>query len=133
FSNFAPPVPNCENQYAGWALYVIYEDPNESLKQINLYDGYKMVGGPDALNSLSIDLDNLNVLSTQDARAGFLAWEGEKELAVNENLYINGTIISDPPLNPPDNAFNGTISYTDNDSAYEMDFDDYDISSAVNV
>ena len=59
------------------------------------------------------------------AKIGFTAWEGDSNLAVNETLRVNGNIISNPPLNPEENAFNGTNSFTGSSQLYNMDLDFY--------
>lgn len=114
--------------FAGWAMIVIYEDSNLPLNQINIYDGLQAV--PEAIN---IQLTNLNVLDVEGAKIGFIAWEGDASLAVNESLRMNGFVLSNPPLNPETNAFNGTNSFTGNANMYNMDIDVYDIQNTINV
>ena len=121
----------CANttNFGGWAINVIYEDSNLPLNQVNIFDGLEIV----SVNSqtLSISLENLNVLDNTGAKIGFLAWEGDASLAVNETLQINGNIISNPPLNPEDNAFNSTNSFTGSDQLYNMDIDSYNIEDNI--
>src|SRR5690606_34471777 len=81
--------------------------------------------------SLEITLNNQLVLDTVGAKIGFLAWEGDRGISVNETLRINGNILSNPPLNPADNAFNGTNSFTGSDVLYNMDIDVYPISNYI--
>ena len=114
--------------FAGWAMVVIYEDSDLPLNQINVYDGLQAVP-----ESISIELDNLNVLDVDGAKIGFIAWEGDASLAVNESLTINGYLLSNPPLNPETNAFNGTNSFTGNTNMYNMDIDVYDIQNTINI
>jgi len=115
--------------FGGWAITVIYEDPSLPLNQISFYDGLESVSGTN--QNLSIVLENLNILNDNLAKIGFLAWEGDEGIAVTESLKINGTIVSNPPLNPSNNAFNGTNSYTGSDRLYNMDLDFYDIEDAI--
>lgn len=124
-------IPNyCGNgtNFGGWAIIVIYKNDALPLNQLNVYDGLESV--PSVLN---ITLDNLNVIDNEDAKIGFLAWEGDRSIAVNETLRINGNIISNPPLNPADNAFNGTNSETGASNLYNMDLDVYGIQSNIAV
>lgn len=114
--------------FAGWAVIVVYENANLPINQLNVYDGLQ--GVP---NSLSIQLTNLNVIDNVGAKIGFLAWEGDSTLAVTESLKLNGNIISDPPLNPANNAFNSTNSITGNTELYNMDLDIYDIQNNINI
>lgn len=123
-------APYCSNgvNFGGWAITIVYEDSNLPLNQVNVYDGLQAV--PDFL---SITLDNLNVLDNENAKIGFLAWEGDRFIAVNEQLTINGDVISNPPLNPANNAFNGTNSFTGATNLYNMDIDVYNIQNQINI
>ena len=95
---------------------------------MNVYDGMQAV--PDEIN---ITLNSLNVIDNVDAKIGFLAWEGDSGIAVNETLRINGNPIGNPPLNPANNAFNGTNSQTNATTLYNMDLDVYPIQNNINI
>lgn len=114
--------------FAGWALIVVYKNSNLPLNQLNVYDGMQAV--PDEIN---ITLNSLNVIDNVDAKIGFLAWEGDSGISVNETLRINGNPIGNPPLNPVDNAFNGTNSATNSTDLYNMDLDVYPIQNNINI
>lgn len=115
--------------FGGWSVIVVYEDQSLPLNQVGIYDGLQAVSIENT--SVTINLDNLNVIDNQGAKIGFLAWEGDEELAVEESLIINGDVISNPPLNPVDNAFNGTNSFTNSSALYNMDLDFYDIEDNI--
>ncbi|MFD2433233.1 hypothetical protein ACFSO9_06525 [Mesonia maritima] len=118
--------------FGGWSIIIVYEDQSLPLNQVNIYDGFQ--GVPNSNSSfIQINLSNLNVIDNQGAKIGFLAWEGDKGLALNETLRINGNIISNPPLNPPTNAFNGTNSFTGDSNFYNMDLDVYNIQNNINI
>lgn len=119
----------CGTDFGGWGIYVIYSDPSLRLNQISLFDGLESVSANN--NTLAITLTNIDVTSDILSKIGFLAWEGEESIANNETLLINGTLIDNPPLNPGDNAFNGTNSYTGSDVNYNMDLDFYDLAGIV--
>ena len=114
--------------FAGWSIIVLFEDEDLPINQINIYDGLEAVP-----NEISITLDNLNVLDVEGAKIGFIAWEGDVSLAVEESLSINGYVLSNPPLNPSTNAFNGTNSFTGESNMHNMDIDVYDIQNTINV
>lgn len=122
--------PGSGTNFGGWAVTVVYEDATLPNNQVNIFDGLESVSRVD--QTLDITLNNLMVLDTEGAKIGFLAWEGDRGLAVNETLRINGNILSNLPLNPPDNAFNGTNSFTGSDILYNMDIDVYPISNFIN-
>ncbi|PKA83557.1 gliding motility-associated-like protein [Ulvibacter sp. MAR_2010_11] len=120
---------NGGTDFAGWAIYVIYEDPALLLNQISLFDGLEYISGGNP--SLEIILTNIEVGSDDFSKIGFLAWEGDAAIANNETLLINGILIDNPPLNPGDNAFNGTNSYTDSNVLYNMDLDFFDLENII--
>lgn len=125
-----PNSPYCSGgvNYAGWAIAIIYEDENLPLNQLNVYDGLQSV--PEEINIL---LENLNVLDNEGAKIGFIAWEGDAALADNESLRINGNLIGNPPLNPSNNAFNGTNSFTGQTDLFNMDIDFYYIQNNIQI
>jgi gliding motility-associated-like protein len=123
-----PGYCNNRTNFAGWAMVIVYKDAALPLNQINIYDGLESIP-----NTITINLNSLNVIDNADAKIGFVAWEGDAILAVDETLQINGTILSNPPLNPADNAFNGTNSFTGSDTLYNMDLDVYSIQNNINI
>lgn len=122
----------CGNRtnFGGWSIIVIYEDSTLPLNQVNVYDGLQGVGSTN--NDLAIQLNNISVIDDEGAKIGFLAWEGDENLAVAEELRINGNIISNT-LNPANNQFNGTNSFTGDTDFYNMDLDFYDIENNINI
>ena len=126
--DISDPYCSTGTNFAGWAIIIIYSNPSLPLNQINIYDGMESV--PD---NITIQLNNLNVLDTTGAKIGFLAWEGDAGLAVNEVLQINGVTLSNPPLNPANNAFNGTNSFTNESNLFNMDIDFYPIQNTINI
>ena len=134
---FFNPFQYCDNgtNFAGWAIVIVYRNDSLPLNQINIYDGLEalstaVIGVQD---QLIINLGNLNVLDSSGAKLGFMAWEGDANIANQESLLINGNIINNPPLNPGNNAFNGTNSITGSNTLYNMDLDIYDIQNYINI
>ena len=130
-ASFLPLHSQNSTNFAGWALIIVYKNPALSLNQLNIYDGMQVVSI--VQNFLDVPLNALNVIDNVDAKIGFLAWEGDSGIQVNETLRINGNIISNPPLNPANNAFNGTNSNTNSNQLYNMDLDIYNIQNNINV
>lgn len=123
--------PGSGTNFGGWAVTVVYEDDALPLNQVNIFDGLESVSRTN--QTLNISLNNLMVMEPTGAKIGFLAWEGDRELAVNETLRINGNILSNPPLNPANNVFNGTNSFTGSDVLYNMDIDYFSISDYIKM
>lgn len=113
--------------FAGWVIIVIYQNPALPLNQVNIYDGLQKV--PDEVN---ITLNSLNVIDNVGAKIGFVAWEGDANIAAGERLKINGLTLTNA-LNPPTNAFNGTNTVTGQSNLYNMDLDIYNIQNYINV
>lgn len=117
--------------FAGWSIYIIYQDDNLPLNQVNLYQGLEIIN----INNQekTIIIDNLNVIDNIGAKVGFLAWEGDNSLNYGESLLFNNNVLSSPPLNFSDNAFNGTNSFTNSTTFYNGDLDVYDIQDNINI
>ncbi len=115
--------------FAGWAIIIVYKNDNLPLNQLNVYDGldYISLGN----ENLNFSLSSLNVIDNVGAKIGFIAWEGDSSIAENETLRINGNRLSNPPLNPANNAFNGTNSITGSNQLYNMDLDIYEIQNFI--
>lgn len=127
-TNIIAPYCDFGGNFGGWAIIIVYENANLPLNQLNIYDGMQAV--PNAIN---ITLNSLNVIDNAGAKIGFVAWEGDKNIANNESLSINGNLIGNPPLNPTNNAFNGTNSFTGDDNLFNMDLDVYSIQNNIHV
>lgn len=119
----------CRNgtNFGGWVIVVIYENPALPLNQLNLYDGLQNVP-----NEVNITLNSLNVIDNIGAKIGFVAWEGDANLAQGERLQVNGLTLLNA-LNPPTNAFNGTNTVTGQTNMYNMDLDIYNIQNYITV
>lgn len=134
---FFNPLTYCNNgtNFAGWAIVIVYKNNALPLNQLNIYDGLEALSNAvvDVQDQLIINLGSLNVLDNSGAKLGFVAWEGDANIANQESLLINGNVIDNPPLNPGNNAFNGTNSITGNSSLYNMDLDIYDIQNYINI
>lgn len=123
----------CSNRtnFAGWSIYIIYEDTALPLNQVNLYQGLEIINRNN--QEKIIEIDNLNVIDNVGAKIGFLAWEGDNSLNFGESLSINDNVISNPPLNLGDNAFNGTNTFTNSNTYYNCDLDVYDIQDNIAI
>lgn len=115
-----------KTNFAGWAILIVYQNDSLPLNQLNIYDGLQ--GVPD---NLQIDLTNLYVLDNSGATAGFIAWEGDSQLAT-ETFTVNGVILSNAS-NPANNVFNSTSSVTGSNTLYNMDLDIYDIEDYIEI
>lgn len=123
-----PDYCSTATNFGGWTIIIVYKNANFLLNQLNIYDGLQSV--PD---EIKIQLNNLNVIDNKDAKIGFVAWEGDQNISIDESLRINGKLIENQKINPVDNAFNGTNSFTDETTLYNMDLDVYNIENNINI
>ena len=96
-----------------------------------MYEGFQIVDRTG--QNLSITLNGLSVTNIVNSKVGFLAWEGDENIAITEELRINDKILSNPPLNPSNNAFNCTNSFTGAANLWNMDIDYYNIGNYINL
>lgn len=126
-----PGYCNNRTNFGGWSIYVIYQNDNLPLNQVNLYQGLEIINRN--VQEKEIILNNIDVIDNQGAKIGFLAWEGDNSLNYGESLSVNDNIISNPPLNLADNAFNGTNTFTNSTTFYNADLDVYDLENNINI
>jgi gliding motility-associated-like protein len=120
--------------FAGWAILIIYKNDNLPINQINVYDGLEAlsVDFVGEIDTITINLNSLNVLDDVGSKIGFLAWEGDSLLDIDESLKINGDVLSNSQ-NPPTNAFNSTNSFSGENNLFNMDLDVYDIQNNIQI
>lgn len=122
----------CTNRtnFGGWAMLVIYKNDLLPVNQLNVYDGLQAVSANQ--NTLTLTLNNMNVVDNVGAKLGFIAWEGDSTLANQETFKFNGFDLTND-INPLGNAFNSTNSFTGSNQLHNMDLDVYDIESFIQV
>ncbi|MFM6935237.1 MAG: hypothetical protein ACKOXP_07315, partial [Flavobacteriales bacterium] len=118
-------------QFAGWNIIIVYSNPTLPNKQLNIYDGLQYVIG-NSINSVNIPIDNLNVTNTSGAKMTYIVFNGSPNFYGGEVAQINGQNLSNA-LNPINNPYNGTNSFTGSTSSWNMDVDSYDISNFILV
>ncbi len=130
-TNVIAPYCTSGSNYAGWSIFLVYEDAQLLNRVVSIYDGFQLVDNTGA--NVLITLNGLNVTNVTNAKVGFLAWEGDEDLAVAEELKINNKIVSNAPLNPLNNAFNGTNSFTGLADLWNMDLDYYNVGNFLEL
>ncbi len=142
--NIQQPPGLCEYLLmAGWSLIVVYEEPNEPLRLINVFEGFDEFWN----ESLTLTPKNFRVPANADlpgagvnrGKHAHITWEGdENRTDVNENLIFEGQTLSFSS-NPINNQFNSTIAdetlpaATWQTNVYGVDLDTYDITPLVSA
>ncbi len=126
-----PGYCNNRTNFAGWAIFIVYEQESLPLNQVSIYHGLEIINRNQ--QEINITIENLNVLDNGGAKIGFLAWEGDNSLNYGESLIFNNNVLKRLPLNPGDNAFNGTNTFTNSVNSFNMDLDVYNIENFINI
>ena len=128
--NNGAPYCAVEGVVGGFALLVVYSDPAEQFRVLNLYEGFQFI----RYSGVTLTLSNFrtpNPLGTATGRVGHITWEGDQSLGANgEDLLFNGVELYDS-LNPQQNQFNSASNINDDSASYGIDFDAYTVGSSV--
>ena len=98
---------NREGSSGGWTLFVVYEDPLATAKNITAFDGFSAVRDTQTLN---IPISGFTTIPVGPVRSkiAFAALEGDLGLT-NDRFRVNGTDMT-IPTRPNNNFFNSTIN-----------------------
>jgi hypothetical protein len=133
-TDLGPGQTYCSSQavVAGWGLLVVYENPAEDFRVVNVFDGLQFFRG----NSITLTPSNFRVPNSPvNGKQAVLTWEGDVANSAplngfNENLIFNGTALTGP-LNPINNQFNSTVNTLPSTTTYGVDLDTYDIDALI--
>lgn len=124
---------HCQNGtvLGAWAILVIFEDTNEDLRVLNLFDGFEIFQG----SALTLIPNNFEVSATPSGKHAHITWEGDEgnSFSVNgfsESLVFEGEDLTDSD-NPVNNQFN-SVSNIYSSNTLGADVDVYDISRYLN-
>lgn len=96
------------NTSAGWTLFIVYEDPGATAKNITLFDGFSSISSSGGLN---IPISGFTTIPVGPVRAklAFSSLEGDLGLT-GDRLRLNGASLSTPDRIAT-NFFNSSIDY----------------------
>ncbi|MES2325321.1 MAG: DUF6701 domain-containing protein [Pseudomonadota bacterium] len=127
----------CDTQavLGGFSLVVIFSDPGQTYRVLNLYEGFQYIRTFGTENSqAALSLSNFqipNPIGAATGRVGHITWEGDTSLSGGgEELRFNGTEIVDGN-NPTGNQFNSYSNINADAASYGIDFDAYTIASPI--
>lgn len=135
-------APHCGSQavLSGWGLIVVFDDPSEDLRAVNVFDGFQFFRG----SSQTITVDTFRIPTPPEpinGKVSHITWEGDPQNSgplggVGENLTFNGTTIDDglvpPASNPTVQQFDGTVNTVGSINEHGVDVDTYDVSALLN-
>lgn len=124
--------------YGGWALVIIYENSNEPLRVINVFDGLQSFRG----SSITLTPSNFVIGDPSDGgKHAHITWEGDQANSSGlnnrvEELRFNGNTLSHAGDNPINNQFNSVSKNTASGIARNtsgVDIDIYNIDSFISA
>lgn len=128
--NNGSPYCAAEGVVGGFALLVVYSDPAEAFRVLNLYEGFQYF----RYNGITLTLGNFrtpNPLNGATGRISHITWEGDQSLGANgEDLLFNNVEMTDG-LNPAHNQFNSSSNINNDPASYGIDFDAYTVGTGV--
>ena len=136
--NTGTPHSNVGGVMAGWALFVVYQDPADTqTRKINVYDGFLTSRGVEE----QVTLQYISVPNNPNGRFTYLVWEGDtgNSNALNgfdEEIRFNGNVLNGGTgsLNPPGTGpYNSTNTFTNDAASYGLDLDQFDVASALSA
>ncbi|MDZ7826502.1 MAG: DUF11 domain-containing protein [Gammaproteobacteria bacterium] len=124
--------------FGAWSLVVIFEEPLQPFRVINVFDGFQQFRG----QNITLMPTNFTVpTSPVDGKQLVITFEGDVGNSApldgeSEEIRFNGAVLPAPgdPLggfNPSNNQFNSTINALNVTDSYGLDVDTYDISSLL--
>jgi uncharacterized repeat protein (TIGR01451 family) len=98
------------NDFAGWALVVVYENAALPLRNLTVFDGYGLVQNTTADKTLNIPLSGFLTppFGTVNVEVGVVAYEGDGG-TTGDQFLLNNVALTDAQ-NPANDFFNASIS-----------------------
>lgn len=128
--DYDSPYCAVEGVLGGFSLVVIYSDPNQPFRMLNLYEGFQYM----RYSGFTLNLSGFRIpdpIGTATGRIGHVTWEGDATLGGSgEDLLFNNYELTDS-RNPSGNQFNSKSSVNGDDASYGIDFDAYTVGSPV--
>jgi uncharacterized repeat protein (TIGR01451 family) len=138
--------PWCASQavLGGFSLLVVYSNPSEPMRILNLYEGFNYLQN----SEVNVTATNFRWARPaypvrERARIGHITWEGDSTLAQDgERLLFQGNEMTDD-VNPEGNQFNSRSNininndsysygnYSNSNYSYGIDFDAFDTSVVI--
>lgn len=91
------------DKYAGWSLVVVYSNPAEPMRNLNVFDGF--APAPINIAIAGFKAPNSGVVNSQ---VGIVSFEGDRG-TTGDKATLNGVDLTNT-LNPANNYFNSTIT-----------------------
>ena len=113
----------------GYALVVIYSNPSETYRTLNLYEGFRaMLNGDVRLDMTNFRVPD-NVSASAVGRFGHIVWEGDSDISqAGESLNFYTYTLTQSTYGPSGNNFNSKSSINSDTNSLGIDFDAYSMT-----
>jgi uncharacterized repeat protein (TIGR01451 family) len=125
-----------EGAYAGWALAIIFEHPSESLRVINVFDGFKSFWG----SQFELIPNNFVIAPNPEIKKGkhaHITWEGDAGNSQSRNNFTEALTFEGNDLtgagNLLSNQFNGYSNISGGVNTSGVDIDEYQIGNFLSA
>ncbi|MFC5460618.1 DUF6701 domain-containing protein [Massilia niabensis] len=126
--------PWCDSQavLGAFALLVVYSNPAEPERVLNLYEGFRHLQNSSVtLTASNFRWPKLWKSRIERARIGHITWEGDANLLSDgERLIFQGDEVTDD-MNAAGNQFNSKSNINRDSASYGVDFDAYDTTVVI--
>ncbi|MDP2893129.1 MAG: hypothetical protein Q8N78_02025, partial [Sulfurimonas sp.] len=117
--------------YGAWTLVIVYEDKADSLKNISIFDGYKIIADTTEFRTVDISVNGFLTPSSGTVTSTLSVFTGEGDKNIQgDKLYVDGTAINETNAfySHISSNFNRTPSYTNNQG---IDIQNHDVSHII--
>jgi MSHA biogenesis protein MshQ len=128
--NNGSPYCGVEGVLGGFQLLVIYSNPTETFRVLNVYEGFQYIRN----SAVTLTLANFKIpspINNLTGKVGHITWEGDATLSGGGEIlkYNNAEMVD--ALNPSGNQFNSVSNINNDQASYGIDFDAYTVASPV--
>jgi hypothetical protein len=98
--------------YGAWSIVVVYENEDDTMKNISIYDGYQAI---DETNEQSITLSGFLTPTSGIVNSRFIVFAGEGDVDIaGDYIEMDGTKLRKNAQDNGNNAFNASITQNGN-------------------
>ena len=124
--------------YAGWGLFVVYEQASDPLRQLTIFDAYQNVNLTSSPVTATIDGFRTPSSGPVSGEMGMMIWEGDREND-QDRVRFNGTSLDDG-VTAIDNVMNSSMvqlgtrynaKTPDYQNNFGIDLDTFDVSAEL--
>ncbi len=117
--------------FGAWTLVLVYENKEDSLKNISVFDGYRRVANENDFNNVNINISGFLTPTTGAITSSLSVFSGEGDKNIEgDKLYLDGVAINETNAfySYISDNFNRTPTYSNNQG---IDIQNHNVSSII--